>query len=318
MPSSGRRTGSRKGLLAVALAAAAVGGCQCQQAVPTAPPGEVFIPGGTFRMGHAAGSGTPVCIDQQPGDVLCNDFAPVHEVTLSPYFLDTYEVTFEDYKKCMGAGFCGSPWVPSNLVDIQKKKAADPHYAKYPIYGVTPEAAERYCEWKGERLPTEAEWERAARGPNGYDYPWGNAPPTCALEDDWAQGCSPAGSDSWMRPVGSDPRDVSAEGAHDLYGNAFEIVGDLFRNSYYSTSPNNNPMGPKPSDFPPGTLDPPPHTVRGRCDAEDWPSYDYGTNGCPLWFRTWDHDDAGFRCAKDATTSARVPLYRGVTWRRLR
>lgn len=297
MARSTRAGTGRAGWLTAVLAAATVVGCQRAPNVP-ATGKKVYIPGGAFEMGHAPMDGTPACKDGLAW-YQCSDFAPVHEVTLSPFLIDNYEVTFGDYQKCIDAGFCLAPWVPGTSDEIVRKKAADPHYAAYPIYGVTPEAAERYCEWQGERLPTEAEWERAARGPSGLDYPWGNDRPTCAQEHDWGQACNPAGSDAWMRPIGSDPRDVSVEGVHDLFGNAFEIVGDLFSGTYYTQSPKNDPVGPKPSDLP-QAFGAPYHTVRGRCDGGDWPSYDYRGRGCPVWFRTPDFNDAGFRCAQDA------------------
>ncbi len=153
MPTLGRPARGRGGRLPMLVVALTVGGCECQPVVPKVPPGEVFIPGGTFEMGHAPMPGAPACDNQQGGNVLCSDFAPVHQVTLSPYFIDTYEVTFGDYKKCMDAGFCTTPWEMTSLVPDLKAEMADPTHRKYPIYGVSAKAAVRYCQWKGERLP---------------------------------------------------------------------------------------------------------------------------------------------------------------------
>ena len=307
MATWGRGSRGRIGRLAALLGAVTIGGCECQAVVPKTPAGQVYIPGGTFQMGHAPFSGSQAC-DNQPGlNVACSDFAPVHQVTLSPYFIDTYEVTFGDYKKCMDAGFCPTPWSSGSPVQELDGELSDPNHAKFPIWSVTPKAAERYCEWKGLRLPTAAEWERAARGPHDDDYPWGNDPPTCARDHDWAQACDPPvpgigkGIDAYMQPVGSNPHDISAEGVRDLYGNAFEIVADLYLGNYYSWSPKADPTGPQPSDIPQNVANPGAHVVRGTCGADYSPNFDYATRGCPVWLRRYDPLVAGFRCAKDAS-----------------
>ena len=299
-----RRTGWRAAAVAAlaalaALAVAALGGCGNQAVVPGAMADEVYIPGGTFRMGHAPVPGTQC--GNWTGPVQCGggpDFAPVHAVTLSPYFIDTYEVTFGDYRRCIAAGYCfRDPWESGAQRDLLNTELGDPAHARYPIWSVSVDAAERYCEWMGERLPTEAEWERAARGPKDFDYPWGNDPPTCAKDDDWAQGCVDT-VDQQMVPVGTRPHDVSAEGVHDLYGNAWEWVSDLVGG--YPDHPVTDPTGPRPSQIPQDVGDPAGHILRGGCDGIDWPDYDYVHKGCPVWFRTAMGVEAGFRCARYA------------------
>ena len=150
--------------IALLVPAGALCGCTCH---PPEEVDEVFIPGGTFTIGHPPFAEHGGCVAfGEP----CNDFAPPHQVTLRPYFINKFEVTFGEYRACGQAGFCE----PDPTAGAFREKLRDPAFANFPMLGAPKDAAERYCQWKGKRLLTEAEWERAARGGlTGEEYPWG-------------------------------------------------------------------------------------------------------------------------------------------------
>jgi formylglycine-generating enzyme required for sulfatase activity len=158
-----------------------------------------------------------------------NDEQPVHEVTLAAFYIDQYEVTNALYKRCVAAGGCEQPGC-SDLYEAETKK-------NHPVVCVTWYQAQKYCEWQGVRLPTEAEWEKAARGTDGRIYPWGN---------EWdAKRCNTyEGGKVDTTPVGSYPDGVSPYGVYDMAGNVWEWVDDWYDEKYYSNSPAENPPGP--------------------------------------------------------------------------
>lgn len=189
------------------------------------PSGMVHVPAGEFRMGSSS------------GDV---DEKPVHEVNVSGFLIDKYEVTVEEYKRCVGAGGCSTP--NGTHDDSKFNNFGASGRDKHPINGVDWHQAKSYCAWAGKRLPTEVEWEKAARGTDGRKYPWGNEEPSCALTvmNNGGAGC---GEDrTWE--VGSKPRGVSPYGAHDMAGNVWEWTADWYDKSYYGSSPTRDPKGP--------------------------------------------------------------------------
>lgn len=158
------------------------------------------------------------------------DERPVHQVTLDGYWIDRTEVSNGQYRRCVDDSACDVPryWDEP----VFRRFRAD----NLPVVGVDWDDALAYCTWAGARLPTEAEWEYAAAGPEAHRYPWGNDEPTC----DRAQWAMCGGE---ALPVGSLPAGASWVGALDLAGNVWEWVADWYR--LYSPDPQTNPTGPE-------------------------------------------------------------------------
>lgn len=173
----------------------------------------VEVPAGAFSMGCSGG-----CSE--------SDY-PVHEVTLSAFEIDVTEVTQAAYQACLDSGLCTEP-------SCNFDPAATP---THPVVCVTWTQAKAYCSWAGLRLPTEAEWEKAARGADQRKFPWGAADPSCALVS--YSDCS-----TTMEPVGSHPDGASPFGALDMSGNVWEWTNDYYASDYYTTGPSSDPPGP--------------------------------------------------------------------------
>lgn len=180
-------------------------------------PGEmVDVPAGDFWMGCNEEVDTNCDDDEKPG----------RTVTLSAFEIDVTEVTQDQYAACVAAGDCPEPACPW-----------DCERTDYPASCLTFAAANAYCAWAGKRLPTEAEWEKAARGEDGLKYPWGNDEPTCDLAN--MGGCGDVAA-----PVGSVPDGASPYGVLDMAGNMVEYVSDWYIATYYATAPAVDPTGP--------------------------------------------------------------------------
>jgi formylglycine-generating enzyme required for sulfatase activity len=226
----------------------------------SAPAGDtVSVPAGDFTMG---------CGDT---DTQCkDDEKPAHVVTLNAFEIDRTEVTQEQYAACVAAKACEAP-----VCDWDCSKT------NYPAGCVQWAQAKAYCGWAGKRLPTEAEWEKAARGTDGRLYPWGNDAPDCSHVNMASCGGGSA------QPVGMLPAGASPYGALDMAGNAVEMVADWYDAGFYATSPKDNPTGPATGTRYGGRgggykSDP----VWQRASARDW--YDLTDASEPL----------GFRCAR--------------------
>ncbi len=181
-----------------------------------------LIPAGEFPMGSVKGSANAKRSE-----------SPQRMVSLDAYYMDVYEVTTKDYATFLAAT---QPQAPKawNQVDLAK-------HGDRPVVGVTWDHAMAYCKWVGKRLPTEAEWEKAARGTDGRQYPWGNELPTsdrATLTKKWDGYDTPT-------PVGSLEAGKSPYGLYDMAGNAMEWVSDWYDPKYYKTAPSKNPKGPE-------------------------------------------------------------------------
>ena len=201
--------------------------------VPEGPEVDLSVPPPTYFGGAAMlqiPTGT-TAMGCRTADVECGpDQRPQHRVALDAFEIGQTEVTVSQYSRCVAAGHCAEPRLQSGC-DY-------PQGSDHPMNCVSwPEAA-AYCAWLGARLPTEAEWEMAARGDTDRIYPWGNAPPSC---DRAVMGFCAGGT----QPVGSKPAGASPFGALDMCGNVWEWVADWYAPDYYAWSPRDDPRGPR-------------------------------------------------------------------------
>jgi formylglycine-generating enzyme required for sulfatase activity len=206
-------------------------------------PGEmVTIPAGEFQMG---------CDPDHNGGYSCDsDEQPLHTVYLDAYAIDKYEVTNAEYAEFLnieGNQEEGNDtWVDADDPDVRIYESAgvwhaDTGYEDHSVIEVTWYGARAYCQWQGKRLPTEAEWEKAARGSSDTRmYPWGNEDPDCSRLN-YYYGSGPCVGDTTQ--VGSYSTGTSPYGALDMAGNVWEWVNDWYAADYYSSSPYANPSG---------------------------------------------------------------------------
>ena len=216
--------------------------------------GMILVSAGEFVMG--AGSEDQETLEEfgfpppwiEHLEPLLESALPKHVVFLDSYYIDQHEVTNRDYAVFVEATDSAPPglWATAGFDDPDQ-----------PVVGVTWFDADAYCSWAGKRLPTEAEWEKAARGTDDLVFPWGNTWDQSRLHSADAMSISPLLSyDEWMnwvegnglsmRPVkvGSFPSGASPYGAMDMAGNVWEWVADWHGSSYYLESPAKNPQGP--------------------------------------------------------------------------
>ena len=224
----------------------------------------VKIPAGDFQMGST---------DLEPNAHF--DEFPQHRVYLDSYYISRNLITNQQYAQCVLVGVCEKP--SSTIID--------PEEADHPVVNVAWEDAQAFCNWNGARLPTEAEWENAARGRLvGALYPWGDVIDcTLANYGDCVGGRNPVGS---YAPNGY--------GLYDMAGNVWEWVADWYSGEYYRNSPDDNPGGPANGEY---------RVLRGGCWGENASSMRAAHRQFNL--PAYPHDFIGFRCT-----------YSAVLWRR--
>ena len=178
----------------------------------------VLVPAGEFIMGSWTGDA---------------DERPVRRVYLDAFFMDKDQMTVGQYAQFLEATSHGAPsdWHIMSRAMHQKR----------PVVNVDWADAAAYCKWAGKRQPTEAEWEKAARGTDGRTYPWGNEPPT---KFHWNMNKELWNSHMGLTPVGMFEDGKSPYGINDMAGNVWEWVSDWYDDDYYSTAPLRNPTGP--------------------------------------------------------------------------
>lgn len=195
----------------------------------------VYVPEGEFLMGSDE-SRTSQDGEQSPSYY---DNHPQRSIFLDAFWIDKFEVTNRQFTKCVSDGGC---ILPENLKSVTRSNYfGDPKFDDFPVIYVNWYMAKAYCEWAGRRLPTEAEWEKAARGEKGNMYPWGNEIPNDALLN-----FDSPNKDT--NKVGQYPNGASPYGALDMAGNVWEWVNDWYHFSYYQFAPDVNPPGPDSSD----------------------------------------------------------------------
>lgn len=223
----------------------------------------ILIPAGYFPMGSSTGQANE---------------APEHPVFLDAFYLDTFEVSNAGYRQCIAGGVC----TPSGAVDsfTYRGYRDDPTYDAYPVISVTWDQAEAYCRWAGKRLPTEAEWEFAASGPENLTWPWGDT-----FDPDLSAASAPD-----TQPIDSYPQGVSRFGVYHLAGNVAEWIADGFAETFYATSPAFNPVSAGSGVE---------RIYRGGAFGNPDGGF-YTTSRRYIKNRAFSDVDIGFRCAKDA------------------
>ncbi len=229
----------------------------------------VLIPSGEFIMGSPESLGR-------------KDERPAHPVYLDAYYMDRYEATGKDFEAYMD----DQPKVHPTITGWYGRKVR-PDMARRPVFGLTWKRCQNYCVWAGKRLPTEAEWERAARGRGDRIYPWGNELPDPSRSNFGR--CCFVMKGLVFNDVGNFKAGKTPNNIFDLAGNVAEWVFDWYDKNYYKVSPRKNPKGPEKGKY---------HTIRGGA----W-------NSLPGYLRSsarYGYDDAkdfygiGCRCAKSA------------------
>lgn len=259
---------------------------------------QLYVPEGQFTMGTQTTGSLP-------------DEGPQHAVYLDAYWIDRTEVTnamFNDFVEETGHVttaekeghswvFTGNGWRRAEDISWRQPRTSQaeiPAFRERPVVHVSWQDAQAYCQWAGRRLPTEAEWEKAARGSDGLLYPWGEErvtdTPANFADKNLPAGWSNREADdgyTLSAPVGSFPAGRSPYGALDMAGNVYEWIQDWYAWNYYARSPYRNPQGPSSGEH---------RVLRGGSWATKGANYQTTTRvSLPP---TYTLQDTGFRCVE--------------------
>ena len=187
----------------------------------------IYLPAGEFTMGS---------------DIGASDEQPIHTVYLDAFWIDQTEVTNKQYKACVDAGTCEPPSSENSYT--HPNYYGNPEFDNFPVINVNWDKANRYCEvWTGGDLPTDAQWEKSARGTDARTYPWGNDAPNKDL-------LNYNGNTGDTTVVKNYPNTGSFYGTYDMAGNVWEWVNDFYDEAYYqSSNSSKNPLGPESGQY---------------------------------------------------------------------
>jgi len=243
------------------------------------PEGMVLIPATKYMMG---------CDPEHNNGYSCPpDELPQHEVSLSAYAIDIHEVTNAQYAACVAAGACAAPVAIAS--QAREDYYTNTKLTNYPMINVKWEAAQAYCTWAGKRLPTEAEWELAAKGSTPKAYAWGDEAPDCSKANIYQNAFMSACVGDTVA-VGSYPAGASEFRVMDMTGNVWEWVADNYVEGFYSLSPTENPLAVEANQV---------NVVRGGGWASNWLAVRVTSRAYDL--SLYSGPDLGFRCAMDGS-----------------
>ena len=261
-----------------------------------------LIPAGEFTMGNSIDQVLAECRNLFPASADANckaefylDETPAHPVQVSAFYMDKYEVTNQLYKACVSAGACKPPAQSSSAT--HNAYYGNPEFNSYPVIWVDWNMAKAYCEWRGARLPTEAEWEKAARGDSGHNYPWGER-----FEGAKANACDVNCQADYadknfndgfaeIAPADAFENGASVFGVVNLAGNVSEWVSDWYMEPFYVQpgSGGPDPLGPQGGEK---------RVIRGG----SWFRYPINLRTVTRSSRepSYTANDVGFRCVMPA------------------
>lgn len=207
-----------------------------------------------------------------------------HTVFLDSFYISQYEITNAEYTDCVNSGVCKAPKVPLSFT--RSEYYGNHEFDNYPVVFVDWNSATSYCKWRGWRLPTETEWEKAARGTKGMKYPWGN------LFDNTVANIDRTHDDTTL--VGAYEKGKSPYGIYDMIGNVWEWTQDWYSDDYYYTVQHKNPQGPEQGEkrvIRGGSFEDPSYKDERYAGDPASPTYRFG------WSPEKSNQFIGFRCA---------------------